>query len=80
MGHSRRRAISAWLLHHLALASVDDWLAAVLGGVFRRNGFLLLFLHHASLEGLGVVALLAQRKLGWRAGQFQIAVDAVTLT
>lgn len=65
------------LPQHLVLASIDPWLAAVLGGVLMGNGFLILFRHHASLGGLGILALLAQKKRGWRAGHVQMAVDAV---
>ena len=39
-------------------------------------GFLVLFRHQASLGGLGILALLAQKKKGWRAGHVQMAMDA----
>lgn len=68
--------LSDWLPDHLALARLDGWLAATLGGVLMGNGFLVLFRHQASLGGLGIVALLAQHRLGWRAGHVQMAVDA----
>lgn len=68
--------LSDWLPRHLVLASLDPWLAAVLGGVLLGNGFLVLFRHRASLGGLGIVALLAQKKRGWRAGHVQMAIDA----
>jgi uncharacterized membrane-anchored protein YitT (DUF2179 family) len=58
------------------LASLDAWLAALLGGVLMGNGFLVLFRHQASLGGLGILALLAQKKKGWRAGHVQMAMDA----
>ena len=64
------------LPRHLAIAAVDPWLAAVLGGVLMGNGFLVLFRHRASLGGLGIVALLAQQRRGWRAGHVQLAFDA----
>lgn len=69
--------MSDWLPRHLVLASLDAWLAALLGGVLMGNGFLVLFRHHASLGGLGILALLAQKKRGWRAGHVQMAMDAV---
>lgn len=68
--------MSDWLPRHLVLASLDAWLAALLGGVLMGNGFLVLFRHHASLGGLGILALLAQKKKGWRAGHVQMAMDA----
>ena len=69
-----------WLPRHLALAMLDPWLAAVLGGVLMGNGFLILFRHQASLGGLGIVALIAQKQRGWRAGHVQLAFDAVIVT
>ncbi len=69
-----------WLPHHLVLAMIDPWLAAVLGGVLMGNGFLILFRHSASLGGLGILALIAQRKLGWRAGHVQMAFDALIVS
>lgn len=69
--------LSDWLPRHLVLASLDAWVAAILGGVLMGNGFLVLFRHHASLGGLGILALLAQKKRGWRAGHVQMAMDAV---
>ncbi|WOB08867.1 YitT family protein [Piscinibacter gummiphilus] len=68
--------MSDWLPRHLVLASLDAWLAALLGGVLMGNGFLVLFRHHASLGGLGILALLAQKKRGWRAGHVQMAMDS----
>jgi uncharacterized membrane-anchored protein YitT (DUF2179 family) len=71
--------LSDWLPGHLSLAVLDPWLAAVLGGILLGNGFLVLFRHQASLGGLGIVALLAQQKRGWRAGHVQMGFDAAIL-
>lgn len=68
--------LADWLPRHLVVGAMDPWLAAVLGGILMGNGFLVLFRHHASLGGLGIVALLAQKKRGWRAGHVQLAFDA----
>lgn len=67
--------MSNWLPGNLAFATLNPWLAAVLGGVLMGNGFLVLFRHHASLGGLGVLALLLQRLRGWRAGHIQMVID-----
>lgn len=67
--------MSDWLPGNLAFATLNPWLAAVLGGVLMGNGFLVLFRHQASLGGLGVLALLLQRSRGWRAGHIQMAID-----
>ena len=72
-------ALSHWLPAHLVIGTMDPWLAALLGGVLMGNGFLVLFRHQASLGGLGIVALLAQRSRGWRAGHVQLAFDAVVV-
>lgn len=69
--------MSDGLPRYLVLGSVEPWLAAVLGGVLLGTGFLVLFRHRASLGGLGVLALLAQKKRGWRAGHVQMAFDLV---
>lgn len=66
-----------WLPQGLGFATLNPWLAAALGGILLGNGFLILFRHHASLGGLGVVALLLQQKRGWRAGHVQMVTDAV---
>jgi len=49
--------------------------AAVLGGLLIGTGFLMLFRHHASLGGVGIVAVLLQQDRGWRAGVVQMVVD-----
>lgn len=69
--------MSEALPRHLAIARMDPWLAAVLGGILMGNGFLVLFRHHASLGGLGILALIAQSKRGLRAGHVQMAFDAL---
>jgi uncharacterized membrane-anchored protein YitT (DUF2179 family) len=48
---------------------------AVMGGLLMGAGFLMLFRHHASLGGVGIVALALQQQRGWRAGKVQMAVD-----
>lgn len=53
--------------------------AAVMGGLLMGTGFLILFRHHASLGGVGIVALLLQNGRGWRAGHVQLAVDCTIL-
>lgn len=63
----------------VALAWISPWLAAVLGGLLAGVGLLVLFRHAASLGGLNVVALHAQRRWGWSAGKVQLALDAAIL-
>lgn len=60
----------------LALPALDPWFAAIVGNLLAGVGLLILFRHHASLGGFNVLALLAQERLGWRAGYVQMALDA----
>ncbi|KQM75201.1 YitT family protein [Xylophilus sp. Leaf220] len=60
----------------LRFALLEPAYAALAGGVVLGAGFLVLFRHRASLGGLGVLALWLQERWGWRAGRFQMAVDA----
>jgi uncharacterized membrane-anchored protein YitT (DUF2179 family) len=60
----------------LTLQSVHPLLAALAGGLLIGVGLLVLFRHHASLGGIGVLALHLQRTRGWRPGAVQMAVDA----
>ena len=59
----------------LRIESLHPLYAALIGGLLMGAGFLMLFRHHASLGGVGIVALVLQRERGWRAGKVQMAVD-----
>ena len=59
------------------LGTIHPAAGAVLFGMVAGSGLLALFRHGASLGGVGILALLAQERLGWRAGWVQLAVDAV---
>lgn len=49
--------------------------AVVAGNVLIGIGLLIVFRHGASLGGFNVLALLAQERLGWRAGYVQMVLD-----
>ena len=51
--------------------------ASVLAGVTAGSGLIAVFRHGASLGGIGIVALYIQDKTGFRAGWFQMALDAL---
>ena len=53
--------------------------AAVAGNLLMGVGMLILFRHGSSLGGFNIIALLAQERLGWRAGYVQLAMDAIIL-
>lgn len=70
-------ALSVWLPGQISFATLNPWLGAVLFGFLSGSALLALFRHGASLGGIGIVALLLQDRLGWRAGWVQLAFDAV---
>ena len=69
------------LLHPLAFEvdAVSLAYGALAGNLAVGVGLLVLFRHRTSLGGFGVVALLAQERLGWRAGWVQLALDAAVV-
>ncbi len=68
-------------LHPLAMPGfeIDPLYGAIAGNLLAGIGLLVLFRHGASLGGYNVVALLAQERLGWRAGYVQMAFDLLTV-
>lgn len=69
--------LSLWLPGQVSFASLNPWVGAVLFGFLSGSALLALFRHGASLGGIGIVALLLQDRLGWRAGWVQLGFDAV---
>lgn len=65
------------LINPLALGFVtlDPVYAVIAGNLLAGVGLLVLFRHRASLGGFNIVALLAQERLGWRAGYVQMGMD-----
>ena len=59
------------------IAHLSPALGAVIFGCLTGMGLLALFRHNSSLGGLGVLALLAQDRFGFRAGYVQLIADAV---
>ena len=70
---------SEWLPHLFVIGDLNPVFAAVMGGLLAGVGLLMLFRHHASLGGIGIVALVLQRHKGWRAGHIQMAADGLIL-
>jgi uncharacterized membrane-anchored protein YitT (DUF2179 family) len=56
---------------------MNPWVGAVLFGFLSGSALLALFRHGASLGGVGIVALMLQDRLGWRAGWVQLGFDAL---
>jgi uncharacterized membrane-anchored protein YitT (DUF2179 family) len=70
-------ALSLWLPGQISFATLNPWVGAVLFGFLSGSALLALFRHGASLGGVGIVALMLQDRLGWRAGWVQLGFDAV---
>lgn len=68
-------------LHHAMFGTVQipTAYAAVGGNLLAGVGLLILFRHRASLGGFNIIALLAQERLGWRAGYVQMALDVTVV-
>ena len=65
----------ALVSQNLSLAMINPLFASLAGNLIVSVGLLILFRHKSSLGGINVIALLAQEKLGWRAGYVQMAFD-----
>ena len=70
-------ALSLWLPTQVSFATLNPLVGAVLFGFLSGSALLALFRHGASLGGIGIVALMLQDRLGWRAGWVQLGFDAV---
>jgi len=70
-------ALSVWLPHQVSFAILNPFVGAVLFGFLSGSALLALFRHGASLGGVGIVALILQDRLGWRAGWVQLAFDGM---
>jgi uncharacterized membrane-anchored protein YitT (DUF2179 family) len=68
--------LSVWMPGQLSFATLNPWLGAVLFGFLSGSALLALFRHGASLGGIGILALMVQDRLGWRAGWVQMVFDA----
>lgn len=66
---------SAWTPSVFSIQAIHPAYASILGGIVLGTGFLVLFRHRSSLGGVGIVAMYAQERYGWRAGHIQMAVD-----
>lgn len=65
-----------WLLPVLPLSDVY---AIAAGNLLAGLGMLIVFRHGASLGGFNTVAVIAQERTGWKAGNVQLAMDSVVL-
>ncbi len=63
--------------HVLNFEGVNPYAGAVIAGMILAAGLLAVFRHGASMGGFGILALFFQDRFGFRAGWFQMAVDAM---
>jgi uncharacterized membrane-anchored protein YitT (DUF2179 family) len=61
----------------VSFAHLNPWVGAVLFGFLSGSALMALFRHGASLGGIGIVALILQDRLGWRAGLVQLGFDVI---
>ncbi|KAA9020554.1 YitT family protein [Sphingobium limneticum] len=63
----------------LQIARVSPFFAALFGGSIIGFGILAIARHGAGVGGVGVVALILQRRRGWNAGRTQMLCDIMIL-
>lgn len=63
----------------LDVSNLSPVYAVIVGNVLAGLGMIVLFRHGASLGGFNIVALIAQERLGWRAGYVQMAFDVAVV-
>jgi len=59
------------------MGTITPWLGAVVAGCVTGVGLIVMFRHNGSLGGFGVLGLIIQDATGFRAGYFQLIIDAV---
>jgi uncharacterized membrane-anchored protein YitT (DUF2179 family) len=63
----------------LVVQTIHPLLAAMAGGLLVGVGLLILLRHRGSLGGVGVLAMLLQRRRGWNLGTVQLCCDVAIL-
>lgn len=67
------------LPHVLTIERIDPVFGAIVGNTLASVALVVLFRHGASLGGFNVLALIAQERLGWRAGYVQLVLDGLVV-
>lgn len=65
--------------HAMPLPDLSAPYAVVTGNLLAGVALLILFRHNASLGGFGILAVILQERVGWRAGYVQMALDVVVV-
>ncbi len=69
--------VSQFLLSIISFERLDAPMAAVLGGMCSGMGLIAIFRHNASAGGMTILGIILEQKTGFKAGWFQLSVDAV---
>ncbi|KJZ20040.1 YitT family protein [Loktanella sp. S4079] len=69
--------VTELLPHGWQMGTIEPWLGAVIAGCVTGVGLIVMFRHNGSLGGFGVLGLIIQDTTGFRAGYFQLIVDAI---
>ncbi|WP_307816444.1 YitT family protein [Nocardioides limicola] len=72
-------ALSAVHPRLLDASGIQPTYAILLGNLLIGIGLLILFRHGSSVGGFNIIALLAQERLGWRAGYVQMSLDVAVV-
>ncbi|MHB2168769.1 YitT family protein [Alsobacter sp. R-9] len=72
-------AFARFVPQWMTVSAIDPLFAAVAGGTLAGLGLLILFRHRTSLGGVNILALYAQERHGWRAGNVQLGIDVAIL-
>jgi uncharacterized membrane-anchored protein YitT (DUF2179 family) len=59
--------------------TVEGWFAAIFGNLLLGVAMLMMFRHKTSLGGFNVIAILAQERLGLKAGYIQMLLDLIVV-
>lgn len=68
---------SQLMLQEIQFETLPTWLAAVLGGMCSGMGLIAIFRHNASAGGMTILGIILEHKTGFKAGWFQLSVDAL---
>lgn len=68
--------LSQFLPQYLQFSMLHPVLASVLGGACSGAGLIAIFRHNASAGGMTILAIIIEQRTGFKAGWFQLAVDA----
>lgn len=69
--------LSQFLLEVVVFERLDPIVAAVAGGACSGAGLIAVFRHNASVGGMTILGIMIEQRTGFKAGWFQLSVDAL---